>query len=107
VVTAVARELAGFVWAVAMRAMGKSLPERRHRGAPRAHLGDAAAGTSVAKGAPRREPGPAKKAEAESIGEKPAGPQGTKGTRVYVLRQFEKAGAESPKEKPARRRVAD
>lgn len=32
VVTAVARELAGFVWAVALLSMGKSLPERRHGG---------------------------------------------------------------------------
>jgi len=98
VVTAVARELAGFVWAVAMLAMGKGLPERRHRGAaPRARLGDAGVGT----------PGQAEKTKAESIGEKPAGPRGAKGPRVYVLRPFEKAGAGSPGERPARRRVAE
>ena len=97
VVTAVARELAGFVWAVAMRAMGKGLPERRHRGGPRGRLGDAAVGT----------PGAAEKARAESSGENDTGPRKTTGRRVYVLRPFEKGGVGSPKEEPARRGAAD
>jgi transposase len=77
VVTAVARELAGFVWAVAMRAMGKNLPERRHREAPRVPAGATGSGTPEAKG-----------------------------PRIYVLKKVEGAEAAVMREKPARRRVA-
>lgn len=81
VVTAVARELAGFVWALAMRAMGKALPERQRcaalRGAPTAAAA-AAAGTT-----------------------------GARGPRIYRLRASEGAKEATPGGQPSRRRVAN
>lgn len=89
VVTAVARELAGFVWAVAMLAMDKKLPERRHRRAsPRARLGTASEGVS----------GHSEKTK--------TAPPTTKKPRIYELRQMEKAGVEVARERPSRRRSA-
>lgn len=89
VVTAVARELAGFVWAVAMLAMGKRLPERRHRRAsPRVPLGKTPKGSA----------GPAEKTKTAV--------QKTKSPRIYELRPIEETGGAASRTIPTRRRAA-